>query len=67
MGIHVMISKHKSIMSIVVLLTRDPQLSKSISVVDKIVNSYLITNVIAWLWNNQFGLYYQIMIDFLAI
>ena len=24
----------------------------------------LITNVIAWLWNNQFGLYYQIMIDY---
>ena len=27
----------------------------------------LITNVIAWLCNNQFGLYYQIMIDCLAI
>ena len=27
----------------------------------------LITNVIAWLWNNQFGLYYQIMMDCLAI
>ena len=51
-------SKHKIIMGIVVLLTRDPQLSKSISVVDRIVNSYLITNVIAWLWNNQLGLYY---------
>ena len=60
-------SKHKSIMGIVVLLTRDPQLSKSISVVDGIVNSYLITNVIAWLWNNQLGLYYQIMIECLAI
>ena len=61
------VSKHKIIMGIVVLLTRDPQLSKSISVVDRIVNSYLITNVIAWLWNNQLGLYYQIMIDCLAI
>ena len=50
-------SKHKIVMGIVVLLTRNPQLSKSISVVDRIVNSYLITNVIAWLWNNQFGLY----------
>ena len=27
----------------------------------------LITNAIAWFWNNQFGLYYQIMIDCLAI
>ena len=27
----------------------------------------LITNAIAWLWNNQFGLYYQMMIDCLAI
>ena len=26
----------------------------------------LVTDVIAWLWNNQFGLYYQIMIDCLA-
>ena len=26
----------------------------------------LITNVIAWLWNNQIGLYYQVMIDCLA-
>ena len=60
-------SKHKSIMGIVVLLTRDPQLSKSISVVDRIVNSYLITNVIVWLWNNQLALYYQIVIDCLAI
>ena len=33
-------SKHKIIMGIVVLLTRDPQLSKSISVVDRIANSY---------------------------
>ena len=49
-------SKHKIVMGIVVLLTRNPQLSKSISVVDRIVNSYLITDVIAWLWNNQFGL-----------
>ena len=51
------VSKHEIVMGIVVLLTRDPQLSKSISVVDRIVNSYLITNVVAWLWNNQFGLY----------
>ena len=29
-------SKHKIIMGMVVLLTRDPQLSKSISVVDRI-------------------------------
>ena len=36
-------SKHKIIMGIVVLLTRDPQLSKSISVVDRIANSY-------WIW-----------------
>ena len=61
------VSKHKIIMGIVVLLTRDPQLSKSIFVVDRIVNSYLITNVVAWLWNNQFGLYYQVMIDCLDI
>ena len=33
-------SKHKIIMGIVVLLTRDLQLSKSISIVDKIANSY---------------------------
>ena len=46
-------SKHKIIMGIVVLLTRNPQLSKSIYVVDRIVKSYLIINVIAWLWNNQ--------------
>ena len=55
-------------MGIVLLLTGDPQLNKSISVVDRIkflLN--LIANVIAWLWNNQFGLYYQVMIDCLAI
>ena len=40
MGIHVMIGKNKIIMGIVVLLTRDPQLSKSISVVDRIEISY---------------------------
>ena len=50
-------SKHKIIVGIVVLLTRDPQLSKPISVVDRIVNSYLITYVVAWLWKNQFRLY----------
>ena len=61
------VSKHKIIMGIVVLLTGNPQLSKSISVVDRIVNSYLITNVVAWLWNNKFGLFYQTMIDCLAI
>ena len=61
------VSKHKIIMGIVVLLTRDPQLSKSIFVMDRIVNSFLITNFVAWLWNNQFGLYYQVMIDCLAI
>ena len=33
-------SRHKIVMGIVVLLTRNPQLSKSISVVDKIANSY---------------------------
>ena len=39
-------SKHKIIMGIVVLLTRDPQmritslLTKSISVVDRVANSY---------------------------
>ena len=27
----------------------------------------LISNVIAWLWNNQFGLYYHVMIDCLEI
>ena len=32
-------SKHKIIMGKVVLLTRDQQLSKSISVVDRIANS----------------------------
>ena len=35
-------SKHKIIMGIVVLLTRNPQLNKSISVVDRIANSYRI-------------------------
>ena len=34
MGIHDYVSKHKNIMGIVVLLTRDPQLSKSIYVVE---------------------------------
>ena len=34
------VSKHEIVMGIVVLLTRDPQLSKSISVVDRIANSY---------------------------
>ena len=33
-------SKRKIIMGIVMLLTRDPQLSKSISIVDRIANSY---------------------------
>ena len=66
MVIHDYVNKHKIVMGIVVLLTRDPQLRKSISVVDRIVNSYLITNVVAWSWNNQFGLYYQVMIDCLA-
>ena len=33
-------SKHKIIMSIVVLLTGNPQLNKSIYVVDRIANSY---------------------------
>ena len=33
-------SKHKIIMGIVMLLTRDPQMSKSIYVVDRIVNSF---------------------------
>ena len=53
-------SKHKIIMGIVVLLTRDPQMRitslprKSISVVYSCKFSLnLITNVIAWLWNNQ--------------
>ena len=36
-------SKHTIIMGMVVLLTRDPQLSKSISVVDRIAISY-------WIW-----------------
>ena len=33
-------SKHKIVMGIVALLTRDPQLSKSIFVVDRVANSY---------------------------
>ena len=32
-------SKHKIVMGIVVLLTRNPQLNKSIFVVDRIANS----------------------------
>ena len=36
MGIHVMLVSIKIVMGIVVLLTRDPQLSKSISIVDRI-------------------------------
>ena len=35
-----MIVSIKIVMGIVVLLTRNPQLNKSISVVDKIANSY---------------------------
>ena len=74
MDVHVMLSKHKIIMGIVVFLTRDPEMRitsfprKSISVVDRVVKFLvnLITNVIAWLWNNQFGMYYQIIIDCLA-
>ena len=52
------VSKHEIVMGIVVLLTRDPQLSKSILVVDKNCNFLLnlIANIIAWLWNDQFGL-----------
>ena len=53
MGIHVMIVSIKSIMGIVVLLTRNPQLSKSISVVELQILIELMANVIAWLWNNQ--------------
>ena len=33
-------SRHKIVMGIVVLLTRNPQLNKSNSVVDRIANSY---------------------------
>ena len=36
-------SKHKIIMGIVVLLTRDPQFTKLISIVDRVANSY-------WIW-----------------
>ena len=49
-------SKHKIIMGIIVLLTRNQQLSKSISVVELQILIELIGNVIAWLWNDQFGL-----------
>ena len=44
-------SKHKIVMGIVMLLTRDPQMSKSISVIDRIAKFLLnlITDVIAWL------------------
>ena len=47
--------KHKIIMGIVMLLIRDPQLSKSISVIDRIAKFLLnlIADVIAWLWNDQ--------------
>ena len=40
--------------------------SKLVSVVNRVAkfSLNLINNVIAWLWNNQFGLYYQIMIDY---
>ena len=34
------VSTHKIVMGIVLLLTRNPQLNKSISVVDRIANSY---------------------------
>ena len=62
-------SKHKIIMGILMLLTRDPQMSKSIYVVDRIAKFLLnlIADVIAWLWNDQFGLQYQVMTDCLAI
>ena len=51
-------SKHKIIMGIIVLITRNPQLSKLISVIDRIAKFLLnlIADVIAWLWNDQFGL-----------
>ena len=44
-------SKHKIITGIVMLLIRDPQLSKSISVIDRIAKFLLnlIANVITWL------------------
>ena len=64
----------KIIMGIVVLLTRDPQnddhlIAKQTNFCSRQNCKFLlnlITNVIAWFCNNQFGLYYQIMIDCLA-
>ena len=67
-------SKHKSMMGISSVSYKRPTnedhlIAKKINFCSKQSCKFLlnlITNVIAWLLNNQFGLYYHIMIYYLA-